>query len=214
MARPALEAAVRDGSLDGRLVFVDGTITHEAARCPGMTESFGGCVVLAIPGLALPVWQADTAIPWRADPPSGAWLVTVARYGGLLYLGSLLPRFGEDVPVAVVGADAMPPAEGSLFEATGYLVQHPLHTCFRPGVAATPCPPPPPFLAQDAPTPDGLLVSDAGADVELARSVAEVDAAAVVTPGTFLVQRSRTEGGDAIVVARYVPSRAVRVLVP
>ena len=182
MARPALEAAVRDGTLEGRLVFVDGTITHEAAHCPGLTESFGGCVDLSIPGLGVPVWQGDVAIPWRADPPQGAWLVTVARGGGLVYLGSLLPRIGEDVPVAVVAADAIPTSEGTLFEAGGFLVVNPVQTCFRPGVAATPCPPPPPFLAQDEPNPDGLLVSDAGSEVSLARSVPEVDPAAVVTP--------------------------------
>lgn len=214
MTRPDLEAAVRDGTLEGRLVFVDGTITHDAAHCPGLTESFGGCVDLAIPGLALPVRQADTAIPWRADPPAGAWLVTVARDGGLVYLGALVPRFADGRPVTLVPGGADPARAGTLFEVEGYLVLHPVHTCFRPGVPATPCPPPSPFLALDEPTPEGVLVSDAGLEVSLARTVAEVDEAAVVTPGTFLVQPDRREGRAPVVVARFDPSRAVRVLVP
>jgi len=214
MARPDLEAAVRDGTLEGRLVFVDGTITHEAAHCPGLTESFGGCVDLAIPGLALPVRQADTAIPWRADPPPGAWLVTVARDGGLVFLGSLLPRVGAGLPVVLAPDGADPARAGTLFEVPGFLVRNPVHTCFRPGVPATPCPPPPPFLATDPPLENGILTTDAGIEVRLGARLVDTDAAAVVLPGTFLVQPDRSEGKPPVLVARFEPSRAVRVLVP
>jgi hypothetical protein len=217
MNREALAAAVVDGSLEGRLVFVDGTIDHTAAHCPGLNESFGGCVDLSIPGLGLPVRQGDSAIPWRGDPPTGSWLVTVARGRGLVYLGSLVPRFGEDMPFDGVAA-AEAPGGGSLFEAGGFLVQHPVHACYRPAIPATPCPPPPPFLARDEPLPDGLLVSDAGAPVTLAPAAPEIDPDATVTSGTFLVQRERDSGGGPddglLVVARYEPSRAVRVQAP
>jgi hypothetical protein len=214
MTRPDLEAAVRDGTLEGRLVFVDGTITREAAKCSGLTESFGGCVDLAIPGLGLPVRQGADTVPWRADPPRGAWLVTVARAGGLVYLGSLVPDPLGPPPVDAIANAGVPDAAGTLFEVRGWLVVHPLHTCFRPGVAATPCPPPPPFLADAEPLDGGILVSDAGAEVAVATSAPAIDVAAEVTGGTFLVQQRQSGEGGVLVVARFEPARAVRVLVP
>lgn len=215
LSRDTLAAAVRDGSLDGRLVFVDGVLDATPVRCQRLGQGSGGCVDLAIPGLGLSVRQGDGTIPWRAGPPPGAWLVTVARAGGLVYLGSLVPRpDGLRMPVAAVATDSMPDSEGTLFEADGFLVLNPVHPCFRPDAAATPCPTTPPFLARDEPLAEGTLVSDAGAVVSLAPSAPEVDPATVVTPGTFLVQRWPGGAGGVQVVARYVPSRAVRVLVP
>lgn len=214
MTREALEAAVRDGSLDGRLVFVDGTLEVTPVRCQSLAQGFGGCVDLVIPGLGLVVWQGEDAIPWPADPPPGAWLVAVARTGGLVYLGSLVPDPNGPIPVDAIANAGVPDAAGTLFEVPGWLVTHPVHACYRPGVAATPCPPPPPFLAEDEPLPDGMLVSDAGAVVTVAASAPDIDPAATVTEGTFLVQHRQSGEGGALVVARYEPSRAVRVLVP
>jgi hypothetical protein len=103
---------------------------------------------------------------------------------------------------------------GTLIEAAGHLVLHPIRTCFRPGVAATPCPPPPPFLADDEPLPDGLLTTDSGAEVGLAATMPGIDPEAIVVPGTFLLQPVPGAEGGWLVIARYEPARAVRVLVP
>lgn len=214
MTRDALEAAVRDDSIEGRLVFVDGTLDVTPVRCQGLAQGFGGCVDLAIPGLGLPVWQGEDTVPWPADPPPGAWLVTMPRAGGLVYLGSLVPRPRGQLPLASIAGANPPDSEGTLVEADGYLVTHPVHACYRPAVPATPCPPPPPFLAQDEPLPDGMLVSDAGAAVTVASSAPGIDPAATVAEGTYLVQHRQSGEGGALVVARYEPSRAVRVLVP
>jgi hypothetical protein len=50
--------------------------------------------------------------------------------------------------------------------------------------------------------------------VELSASTPEIDPAAVVTAGTFLLAPPATDGVPWRVVARYEPTRAVRVLVP
>lgn len=214
MTREALAAAVRDGSIEGRLVFVDGTLDVTPVRCQSLAQGFGGCVDLAIPGLGLPVRQGADTVPWRADPPAGAWLVAVARTGGLVYLGSLVPDPNGPIPVDAIANAGVPNAAGTLFEVPGWLVVNPVQTCFRPGVAATPCPPPPPYLAQDEPLPDGMLVSDAGSVVMVAPSAPGIDPAATVTQGTYLVQHRQAVEGGVLVVARYEPPRAVRVLVP
>jgi hypothetical protein len=214
LGREALAAAVSGGQLDGRLVFVDGALDVTPVRCQSLAQGLGGCVDLVIPGLGLPVWQGEAAVPWRADPPPGAWLVTVARAGGLVYLGSLVPRGAAPTSFSAVPVGGTPERHGTLFEVAGYLVRNPIHTCYRPGGSATPCPPPPPFLAEDEPLPEGLLTTDAGVEVGLAASIPEVDPDAIVVSGTFLVQREPGQEGSWRVIARYVPSRAVRVLVP
>ena len=184
---------------------------------------------LEIPGLGLPVRAGGDAMPWRGDPPPGAWIVTVARAGGLVYLGSLVPE--PSVPGAIdgltrrlfVGELATPPR--TLFEVDGWLVVNPPRTCYRPGVSATPCPPAVGFLASDEPDADGVLRSSRGGPVDLAPVVVDVDPEAVVTPGRFFVMLP--VACDAIdpvgtcdteprwrVVARFDPEHSVRVLVP
>jgi hypothetical protein len=218
LPRPALEAAVRDGSFDGRLVFIDGVLDVTPVRCQSLAQGFGGCVDLAIPGLGLPVWQGEDTVPWRSDPPSGAWLVAVARTGGLVYLGSLVPWLDGPRSIGEVGRRLAPTGEdapgGTLYEADGYLVVNPIHACVTWDAGATPCPAPPPFLADKRPLEGGLLVSDAGAEVRLGGAVPEVDPADVVTAGTFLVTPRDDDASAWMVVARYDPARAARVLVP
>jgi hypothetical protein len=104
--------------------------------------------------------------------------------------------------------------DGTLFEVDGYLIVNPVHPCRQTGRSATPCPAPSPFLSYDAPTAEGILVSDDGAVVELSASMPEIDPDAVVTTGRFLLAPPADDGKPWRVVARYEPSRAVRVLVP
>lgn len=227
LSREALAAAVRDGSLDGRLVFVEGVMRATRVACDGEPEASAGCVDLEIPGIGVPVWpgeitvpvrpgQADT--PWPVEPPPDAWLVTVARAGGLVYLGSLVPS--EDGPRTIDGiADGFGPRgrdwlNGTLFEADGYLVVNPAHPCRQTGRSATPCPAPSPFLSYSEPLTNGILVSDAGARVELSAPMPGIDPDAVATAGTFLVAPPAGDGAPWRVVARYEPSWAVRVVVP
>jgi hypothetical protein len=227
LSREDLAAAVLDGSLEGRLVFVEGVMRATRVPCEGEPEASPGCVDLEIPGIGVPVRPGEIGVPvrpgeidtpWPGEPPLDAWLVTVARDGGLVYLGSLVPS--ADGPRTIDGiARGFGPRgrdwiDGTLFEVDGHLVANPVHACVRPDAGASPCPAPSPFLAYDTPLADGILVSDAGAVVELSASTPEIDPAAVVTAGTFLLAPPATDGVPWRVVARYEPTRAVRVLVP
>jgi hypothetical protein len=229
LSREDLRDRVVDGSADGQLVFVDGVLEVTPVRCQSLAQSRSRCVDLSIPGIGLPVWAGASALPWRGDPPPGAWLVTVARAGGLVYLGSLLPE--PDVPAAIgtltrrlLAAELADPP-GTLFQVDSWLVPAPSTTCYRPGVPATPCPTRAPFLAADRPQPDGTLRSERGAAVALASPPVDVDAGDRVVGGRFLVTLPPPcDPADAaatcdpsprwLVVARYDPSRSIRVLVP
>jgi hypothetical protein len=118
-----------------------------------------------------------------------------------------------------------PASEASLFEVAGWLVVEPVRACYRPGVPATPCPPPAPFLAADEPSSGGILRSSRGGEVRLAAPVVGVDRDAAVAGGSFLLAPPRgcepvrapaacQPAGRWTVVARYDPAASVRVLVP
>jgi hypothetical protein len=227
LSREELAAAVRDGSLEGRLVFVEGVMRATAMPCASQAPASRGCVRLEIPGIGVPVRPGEIDVPvrpgefdtpWPGEPPPDAWLVTVARDGGLVYLGSLVPSEDGvrtiDRIVEGFGPRGRDWVDGTLFEVDGYLVVDPIHPCRQTGRSATPCPAPSPFLAYDEPLPDGILVSDEGAVVELSASMPEIDPDAVVTMGRFLLAPPVDDGKPWRVVARYEPSRAVRVVVP
>lgn len=218
LSREDLAAAVRDGSLDGRLVFVGGVMRASRVRCEDEPEASLGCVDLEIPGIGVPVRPGEISTPWPGEPPLDAWLVTVARDGGLVYLGSLVPSEGGlrtiDGIVEGFGPRGRDWTDGTLFEVDGYLVTNPVHGCVAEDAEATPCPAPPPFLAYDEPLADGILVSESGEVVQLSATMPEIDPNAVVTAGTFLLAPPDDDEGPWRVVARYEPARAVRVLVP
>ena len=106
----------------------------------------------------------------------------------------------------------------SLYDASGWLVVNPV--CVTAGgpaasAAATTCPDQPPFLAEDEPLDGGILRSDAGEVVVLSPSLWGVNTATdTVTEGPFLVAERPGEEPRWEVVARYDPSRSVRVVIP
>jgi hypothetical protein len=229
LSRTDLGERVRDGSLDGRLVFVDGVLQATEVACEPPWDGGGGpCQELSVPGLGLEVRPEPVAMPWRGLPPPGAWIVTVARNGRLGYLGSLVPERvmagdAEELVVRLIQGDVAP--RGSLFQVDGWLIVTPNATCRRPDASrTTPCPLVPPFLAADPPSAFGIRSSNRGAAVDLAASVVDVDPDEVMTPGVFLLAPPEAcdlgEASDACLdldwtlVARYEPARSVRVLVP
>jgi hypothetical protein len=138
LSREYLRAAVLDGSLDGRLVFVEGVMRATFLRCQDRTQDTSDCVELEIPGIGLPVRLGEAGVPvqpgesdtpWPGEPPPGAWLVTVARDGGLVYLGSLVPSGDRaqtiDGIVEGFGPRGRDWTDGTLFEVDGFLLAPP-----------------------------------------------------------------------------------------
>ena len=104
--------------------------------------------------------------------------------------------------------------DGTLFEVDGYLVVNPVHPCRRAVAGATPCPAPPPFLAYDEPLADGMLVSDAAPSWSSRRPCRRSTRTRSSPRARSSSRRPSDDGAPWRVVARYEPSRAVRVLVP
>ena len=74
LSRQDLATQVMDGSLHGRLVFVDGTLRSAPVRCQGIARGTVGCVDLRIVGLGLPVSAGDAAIHGPATRrPAPGW---------------------------------------------------------------------------------------------------------------------------------------------
>lgn len=206
-----LVANVLDGSLDEWLVYADATV-----RAPCQPVGARGCPAaeLTIQGLGLDV-VPDPISP--ADPvvPAGALIVLRVRGYQLEYLGSLrthrvapsIATLNEEVRSQPAGA--VPP---TLRDAGGWLIVHPV--CF---FAASPAPPcdAAPFLAEDQPLADGTRRSDAGAGVALAPDIWGVDPQRdTVSPGPFLVRQLAGDPSSWEVVARYEPTKSVRVVIP
>ncbi len=203
-----LVAGVLDGSLDGWLVYADAELV---ATCERTTP---GCVPApAVSGLALPVTGSLDEVA-GGGPPDASVLVLRVDGDHLAYLGSLVVHVdgspslerltGELVSVA-------PPAP-TLFDARGWLIIHP--PCIVAAPNAT-CPPAEAFLADDEPMPDGIVRSDRGERVAIAPDVWGIDATSeVLRAGPFLVRPVADGGLRWEIVARYDPSRSVRVVIP
>jgi hypothetical protein len=227
-----LAQQVRHGTLEGRLVFVEGRLEAIPAPCDVTPARDHACVRLAVGGLALPVNAGAGASAGPGTPSPKAHLVLAVERGQLTYLGSLVaspdapPTIGELTDQLLEPGLADPPH--TLFDMEGYLVVNPVHGCPVPAPDAAPCPDPPPFMAEDEPLEGGMLRSDAGARVDLEPGVVDVDPATTVTAGTFLVTMAPGEPCQAArpaavctpeavrwtVVARYRPDRSVLVAIP
>jgi hypothetical protein len=205
-------AGVRDGSLDGWIVYADAHLTGSCAQGGGDVCTPG----IAVAGLPLPVDVDAPARAYAGDPPRGAALVLGVHGQRLEYLGSLIVRPGGSPTIDVLTADVPTGVAGdrqTLWDAAGWLVVNPIHECNR-DPSATPCPVPPPFLAADEPLDNGILVSGRGEEVALAPSMWGVDPPLdTVTSGPFLVRPAADRAGWEV-VARYDPSRSVRVVIP
>jgi hypothetical protein len=195
-----LVSNVLNGSLDEWLVYADATLRAGPD--------------LAIDGLGLEVLPNPTS-PAATVVPAGAVLVLRVRGRQLEYLGSLLTH--PVTPSIAILKDELtsvsPVAvQPTLRDARGWLIVRP--ACI---VAASPAPPcdSPPFLADDQPLPDGTRRSDDGATVALAPDIWGVDPQRdTVSPGPFLVRPLAADPSTWEVVARYEPTKSVRVVIP
>lgn len=209
--RPAdLAQALHDGSIAGRLVFVEGSLDVTPVHCRSLKEGWSGCVDLSVAGLGARLWAGEGVRPWPGDPPAGSLLVTVARTDGLLYLGALTPDRDHVAGITALEAKLADRGheaahDGSLYEVEGSLVPLPRRSCPEG------CPAASPFLV-DKLASVSELISSSGVPVVVDDGTPDVDTDATVVQGTFLVGRTDDEAWQ--VVARYQPERSIRVIAP
>jgi hypothetical protein len=209
----ALAGGVRDGTLDGFLLYADATLV-DACEAPGPACR------LAVQGLGLEVVPGAPAAGSRPPVPDRAVLVLAVRGGILEYLGSLIvdPDGSPSLSSLPVPPVAVPGQ--TLFDAAGWLVRDPACVAGDPETpeAVTALPPAPACasLSDDPPRPHDAPPSDRGRAVALAPDPWGVEPS-LERPleGPFLVRVADPGSGHAWeVVARYDPTRSVRVVIP
>ena len=214
--RKALVTGVLDGSLDGWLVYADAEVrtdcpTGTGARCSALPPRIAG----------LPLTAAAGNVPdGRLDPvPRQGVLVLRVAGAGFQYVGTLIAHPGGSPTLATLAAEelATPTADGqpTLRDAAGWLVV--AGPCLEPPSAFLPCPRRS-FLADDEPKPTGGLRTEAGTFVAVADDAWGIHPPfGAVIGGPFLVRPlapGSPDDPDWEIVARYDPSRSVRVVIP
>lgn len=234
-----LRPAIADGSLDGRIMLVEGQLQSVAWPCPiGTAEP---CTRLFIPGLdgIAVTWDGAQRVtndpggsapgPGAATPaPAAGTLVVVPREGHLELLGRLTgdlehPDTLSDLMYQRRLIGVSDPL--ALASVAGWLVIGGIHSCPALGPGATPCPGPGPLLTDKEPFPEGLMTSDVQAQVAISSSPVGIEAGQVVTPGPFLYRVAGVAACDDVasscpfrwgwmVVARYDANQVLRVSIP
>jgi hypothetical protein len=198
-----LRTRLADGSLDGRLIVVDGQMQFDGRAC-GLRIA---CPIPSIDGLGGVQIDTDTEARialQKAIPPRGP-LVFVVHDGILRYLG----RQPADVDHAITVSQLMDTRIPSLIDpsspiheltddpqlVSGWLVVGGADACSTRAPAPGPCIGPNPWLTDDRPSDDGTLnqIDTAGMAVSLTTDppISPVDR--IVTEGSFLVRdRSRS----------------------
>ena len=216
--RSTFVSRVRDGTLEDRLVFADARLDRVYCEnegiptCPAPKLNIAGVSLDIVPGAT--VRGRSLVVPPRA-------LLVFRVWGGRLeYFGSLMTHHEGSPALAALTAEieSSEPRvrQPTLWDAGGWLVLNPV--CHA-DIAAASCPTGP-FLADEAPMPDGTLRSEAGSPVALSEALWGIDPARdTVTGGPFMVRATDVARQDAgappwEVVARYDPSRSVRVVIP
>jgi hypothetical protein len=180
---------MRDGSLDGKLVFVSGRIHGRLRACPPEGAA-PGCALLTMDGLHLSVVVDGARGAWQGDPAPGTDVVLRVAERTLFYVGSVL-LVADGVPgteyltagLPWPGVQLTPPT--SLVEADGMLLRNDDTICFG---SVTSCGRPAPYIVpvwQDA---HGSIRYGEPIGVALAPVVVGMDVANSWTTGPFLVR--------------------------
>jgi hypothetical protein len=207
-----LVEAVLSGSLEHTLVYADATLDVECGemRMP--------CVDpwLSVDGLGLDVVPDTLGAPIGIPLPRSV-LVLEVQGSGLVYRGALIvqsngtPRY----EVLAGGSAARPPDPSALTDVAGWLVLD--GPCLGPGNGPLPCARRA-MLANEEPTSTAARRPDAGPTVAVPVGAWGIDdSASAVVPGPFLARQNPATGDDEPdwqIVARYDPSRSVRVVIP
>ena len=207
-----LVEAVLSGSLEHTLVYADATLDVECGevRMP--------CVDpwLSVDGLALDVVPDTLGAPIGIPLPRSV-LVLEIQGSRLVYRGALIvqsngtPRY----EVLAGGSAARPPDPSALTDVAGWLVLD--GPCLGPANGPLPCARRAVLADQEPRSTDGRR-ADTGPTVAVPVGGWGIDdAASAIVPGPFLVRQNPATGDDEPdwqIVARYDPSRSVRVVIP
>jgi hypothetical protein len=209
-----LAEAVVTGSLDNTMVYADATLEIDCGgKVPPCPEPR-----LAVDGLALDVLPGTFGTPIGTPLPRSV-LVLQVRGSALVYRGALIvqssgtPRY----EVLAGGSAARPPDPSALTDVAGWLMLD--GPCTSPPSAFQPCPRLA-MLADERPTPTGHRRADAAPPIAVPRGAWGIDdAGSSIVEGPFLVRPNPSSASDDDapawqIVARYDPSRSVRVVIP
>ena len=203
-----LQPLLRDGSIDGQLLLIEGRLLAErllAERwdCPGTAAADLPCVRYSFWGLdgVTVVWSGTTAVdlstvpsqPGESPGTLDTWwegtFVVVPEDGRLRLLGLLVGNLASPttVPLALEAPRRFP-NDSSPFDilpVAGWLANTKGTSCFGPiGHGACPA-----QISSSVPGADGVF--NVGADVvavDLALAPLGIDPTVIVTPGPFLVR--------------------------
>ena len=181
-----LRAAIADGSLDGRVIVVDGRLESMQIPCPAP----GACNLLVLHGLD-GILVTDDRRPVGAEPPPDRGrLLLVPGGGGLRLLGAAPASLGHPLTVkeAATGI-SLDPRAVPLEAVSGWIVSRGPVFCPYETEGATPCTASWPWLTDDEPGPGGSLTSDVGVPVRVADPLAGGPLVVPVARGPFLVRR-------------------------
>ncbi len=207
-----LAEAVRSGSLEHTMVYADATLDVDCGeKNPPCDDP-----ALAVAGLALDVVPGTFGTRVGIPLPRSV-LVLEVQGSGLVYRGALIvqsngtPRY----EMLAGGSAARPPDPSALTDVAGWLMLD--GPCTSPPSAFLPCPRLS-MLTDERPTPTGHRRADAGPPVAVPLGAWGIDdAGSSLVEGPFLARPNPADGDDAPaweIVARYDPSRSVRVVIP
>ena len=206
-----LVEAVLSGSLANTMVFADAVLHVECG------EEHMPCAEpqLAVEGLALDVVPGTLGTLVGIPLPRSVLMLEV-QGSGLVYRGALIvqsngtPRY----EVLAGGSAARPPDPSALTDVAGWLVLD--GPCLGPAKGPLPCARRATLADQEPTSSAGR--ADAGPTVAVPVGAWGIDdSARAVVPGPFLVRQNPATGDREPawqIVARYDPSRSVRIVIP
>ena len=171
---------------------------------------------LAVEGLALDVLPDTLGTPIGIPLPRSV-LVLEVQGAGLVYRGALIvqsngtPRY----EVLAGGSAARPPDPSALTDVAGWLVLD--GPCLGPSIGSLPCARRAMFADQEPTSTDDRRAGSAPTVAVPVGAWGIDDAASAIVPGPFLARQNPDTGDDEPawqIVARYDPSRSVRVVIP
>jgi hypothetical protein len=207
-----LVEAVLSGSLEHKMVFADATLDVACGDAHQPCDD----AKLTIEGLALDVLPGTLGTKVGIPLPRSV-LVLEVQGSVLVYRGALIvysngtPRY----EVLAGGSAAGPPDPSALTDVAGWLVLD--GPCLGPSSGSRPCARRATLANEEPTSAEGRPIEDGPTVAVPVGAWGIDDSAQAIVPGPFLARQNPATGDDEPdwqIVARYDPSRSVRVVIP